>query len=182
MLTYQTAYLKRYFPVEFFASLLTCDKDDTDAVVKFIAEARAGGIAVLRPDVNESDKDFSVVATDVESGKKDRAGRAAPKKVIRFGLGAVKGVGEGAVDVVKLARDEGGAFLSLFDFCKRVDGRKVNRKVLEALAKAGAFDGIAEKNGVTRARLFLAIDMASERAAEAQSERKSGQTSLLALL
>jgi DNA polymerase-3 subunit alpha len=181
MLTYQTAYLKRYFPVEFFAALLTCDKDDTDAVVKVIAEARAGGIAVLRPDVNESDKDFSVVATDVESGKKDRAGRAAPKKVIRFGLGAVKGVGEGAVDVVKQARDDGGAFLSLFDFCKRVDGRKVNRKVLEALAKAGAFDGIAEKNGVTRARLFLAIDMASERAAEAQRERESGQTSLLSL-
>jgi DNA polymerase-3 subunit alpha len=181
MLTYQTAYLKRYFPVEFFAALLTCDKDDTDAVVKFIAEARAGGIAVLRPDVNESDKDFSVVATDVESGKKDRAGRAAPKKVIRFGLGAVKGVGEGAVDVVKQSRDDGGAFLSLFDFCKRVDGRKVNRKVLEALAKAGAFDGIAEKNGVTRARLFFAIDMASERAAEAQRERESGQTSLLSL-
>ncbi|MDB4981421.1 MAG: dnaE1 [Myxococcales bacterium] len=181
MLTYQTAYLKRYYPTEFFAALLTCDKDDTDAVVKFIAEARAGGIAVLRPDVNESDKDFSVVATDVESGKKDRAGRAAPKKVIRFGLGAVKGVGEGAVDVVKQARDDGGAFLSLFDFCKRVDGRKVNRKVLEALAKAGGFDGIAEKNGVTRARLFLAIDMASERAAEAQRERESGQTSLLSL-
>jgi DNA polymerase-3 subunit alpha len=188
MLTYQTAYLKRYFPVEFYAALLTCDKDDTDAVVKFIAEARGSGIAVLRPDVNESGKDFSVieVAADPIPSPRPRGegkgeGSAATKKVIRFGLGAVKGVGEGAVDVVKEARDQGGPFLSIFDFCKRVDGRKVNRKVLEALSKAGAFDGVAQKNGVTRARLFLAIDMASERAAEAQRERESGQTSLLAL-
>ncbi|HVZ71023.1 MAG TPA: DNA polymerase III subunit alpha [Polyangia bacterium] len=173
MLTYQTAYLKRYFPVEFYAALLTCDKDDTDAVVKFIAEARGSAIAVLRPDVNESDKDFSVVIAPDDKGNQ--------KKVIRFGMGAVKGVGEGAVDVIKAARDDGGPFLSIFDFCKRVDGRKVNRKVLEALTKAGAFDGIAAKNGVTRARVFLAIDRASERAAEAQRERESGQTSLLAL-
>ncbi|HVR02145.1 MAG TPA: DNA polymerase III subunit alpha, partial [Polyangia bacterium] len=172
LLTYQTAYLKRYFPVEFYAALLTCDKDDTDAVVKFISEAKSAGLSVLRPDVNESDKDFSVVETE-ENEKK--------KKVIRFGLGAVKGVGEGAVDVVKQARDDGGPFLSIFDFCKRVDGRKVNRKVLEALVKAGAFDGIAQKNGVSRARLFCAIDMATERAAEAQRERESGQTSLLSL-
>jgi DNA polymerase III subunit alpha len=206
MLTYQTAYLKRYYPVEFFAALLTCDKDDTDAVVRFISEAKSAGIPVLRPDVNESDKDFTTVepsegstpptsepskgSEPPTSGSGERSsppphrlngtsGKA--RKVIRFGLGAVKGVGEGAVDVVKEARDAGGPFLSVFDFCKRVDGRKVNRKVLEALVKAGAFDGIAERNGVTRARVFLAIDMASERAAEAQRERESGQTSLLAL-
>ncbi|HVX93691.1 MAG TPA: DNA polymerase III subunit alpha [Polyangia bacterium] len=175
LLTYQTAYLKRYFPTEFYAALLTCDKDDTDAVVKFIAEAKSGGIAVLRPDVNESDKDFSVVVVPDEKDPEKK------KKVIRFGLGAVKGVGEGAVDIVKIARDAGGPFLSIFDFCKRVDGRKVNRKVLEALVKAGAFDGVAQKNGVSRARLFCAIDVASERAAEAQRERESGQTSLLSL-
>ncbi|HEX4404365.1 MAG TPA: DNA polymerase III subunit alpha [Polyangia bacterium] len=180
LLTYQTAYLKRYFPVEFYAALLTCDKDDTDAVVKFISEAKSAAIPVLRPDVNESDKDFSVVESLddlIEKGKD----KGKPKKVIRFGLGAVKGVGEGAVDIVKIARDDGGPFLSIFDFCKRVDGRKVNRKVLEALCKAGAFDGFAQKNGVTRARVFCAIDMASERAAEAQRERESGQTSLLSL-
>jgi DNA polymerase-3 subunit alpha len=172
LLTYQTGYLKRHFPVEFFASLLTCDKDDTDAVVKFIAEAKANGIAVLRPDVNESDTDFSVI---------EAADGAAIKKVIRFGLGAVKGVGEGAVEVIKQARDQGGPFLSMFDFCKRVDGRKVNRKVLEALVKAGAFDGVAAQNGVSRARVFGAIALASDRAAEAQRERESGQTSLLGL-
>ena len=173
MLTYQTAYLKRYWPVEFFAGLLTCDKDNTDSVVKFIAEARASGIEVMRPDINESDTDFTVVASAGDKG--------AVKKAIRFGLGAVKGVGEGAVEVIKAAREEGGPFLSLFDFCKRVDGRKVNRKVLEALTKSGAFDGVSLRNGVSRARLFAAIGLASERAAAAQRERESGQTSLLAL-
>jgi DNA polymerase-3 subunit alpha len=168
LLTYQTAYLKRYFPVEFFAALLTCDKDDTDAVVKFIAEAKAHGIPVLRPDINESGTDFSVIT---DQGK----------KVIRFGLGAVKGVGEGAVEVIKQAREQGGPFLSIFDFCKRVDGRKVNRKVIEALVKAGAFDGVAQQNAVSRARMFSAIGLAAERAAEAQRERESGQTNLMAL-
>ncbi len=198
LLTYQTAYLKRYFPVEFFAALLTCDKDDTDAVVKFIAEAKAHGIAVLRPDVNESDTDFTVSGTlggsptppakgssersslsptrSVSSGENGEA-----KKVIRFGLGAVKGVGEGAVEVIKQARAAGGPLLSLFDFCRRVDGRKVNRKTIEALVKAGGFDGIAEQNAVSRARVFGAIGLASERAAEAQRDRESGQTNLLAL-
>src|SRR6266404_1557081 len=152
LLTYQTAYLKRFWAVEFFAGLLTCDKDNTDSVVKFIAEARASGIEVMRPDVNESDTDFTVV-----SGAAGKEGQ--PKKAIRFGLGAVKGVGEGAVEVIKAARDEGGPFLSLFDFCKRVDGRKVNRKVLEALVKSGAFDGIAQANAVSRARLHAAIDL-----------------------
>jgi DNA polymerase-3 subunit alpha len=177
LLTYQTAYLKRYFPVEFFAALLTCDKDDTDAVVKFIAEAKGNGIAVLRPDINESDTNFSVL--EQTDGQKDDG---AKKKVIRFGLGAVKGVGEGAVEVIKSAREQGGPFLSIFDFSKRVDGRKVNRKVVEALVKAGAFDGIAQQNGVSRARMFAAIGLAAERAAEAQRERESGQTNLLALL
>jgi DNA polymerase III subunit alpha len=82
---------------------------------------------------------------------------------------------------MKQAREQGGPFLSLFDFCKRVDGRKVNRKVIEALVKAGAFDGVAQQNGVSRARMFATIGLAAERAAEAQRERESGQTNLLAL-
>jgi DNA polymerase-3 subunit alpha len=193
LLTYQTAFLKRYYPVEFFAALLTCDKDDTDAVVKFIAEAKGNDIAVLRPDINVSDTDFSVVLEPSEGSRPPAMGsgeQSSPSptrsvqpqnKVIRFGLGAVKGVGEGAVEVIKAAREQGGAFLSLFDFCKRVDGRKVNRKVVEALVKAGAFDGIAQQNAVSRARVFGAIGLAADRAAEAQRERESGQTSLLAL-
>src|SRR6185295_18322832 len=183
LLTYQTAYLKYYWPVEFFAGLLTCDKDNTDSVVKFIAEARAQGIEVQRPDINESDTDFTVVmGTDAKEGDKGQAGgKGKNKKSIRFGLGAVKGVGEGAVEIIKAARDEGGNFLSLFDFCKRVDGRKVNRKVLEALVKSGAFDGVAAANGVSRARVFATIGLASDRAAAAQREKESGQTSLLDL-
>ena len=202
MLTYQTAYLKHYFPVEFFAALLTCDKDDTDAIVKFIAEAKGHGIRVLRPDINESDTDFNVVtlqkrpasaakaapAPAPSARAKSRANGAAPgaaeattEGAIRFGLGAVKGVGEGAVEVIRAARDEAGPFTSLFDFCKRVDGRKVNRKVVEALVKSGAFDGLAEAARVSRARLFGAIGQASDRAAAAQRDKESGQTSLLAL-
>jgi DNA polymerase-3 subunit alpha len=208
LLTYQTAYLKRYFPVEFFAGLLTCDRADTDAIVKFIAEARAQGIPVLRPDVNESDANFTVVKAEpapVEeaSGGNGHNGHAAANgeaaraktkparamkatsaagKAIRFGLAAVKGVGEGAVEAIQQARAAEGRFRSMTDFCNRVDGRKVNRKVLEALVKSGAFDGIATANGVTRARMFAAIAAAMERAAAAQRERESGQTSLLSLL
>ncbi|HEY0706721.1 MAG TPA: DNA polymerase III subunit alpha, partial [Polyangia bacterium] len=177
LLTYQTAYLKRYFPVEFFAGLLTCDKADTDAVVKFIAEARSQGIPVLRPDVNESGADFTVVKDESiavvapEASNGNGAAQAAPArgrgkgvkatsaagKAIRFGLAAVKGVGEGAVEIIQAARASGGSFSSMIDFCNRVDSRKVNRKVLEALVKSGAFDGIAQKNGVSRAKMFGAI-------------------------
>ena len=123
-------------------------------------------------------------AATAAKGKARAASRAtsALGKAIRFGLAAVKGVGEGAVEAIHAARAAGGPFLSMIDFCTRVDARKVNRKVLEALVKSGAFDGIAQKNGVTRARIFTAIAAAMERAAATQRERESGQTSLLALL
>jgi DNA polymerase-3 subunit alpha len=198
LLTYQTAYLKCHFPVEFFAGLLTCEKDKTEEVVKCIAEARSQGISVLRPDINESGADFTVVpdekdvSTATSPGPESKRGRrkgsvvdgkagAADKKAIRFGLAAVKGVGEGAVEVIRTARVAGGPFLSLTDFCQRVDTRKVNRKVLEALVKAGAFDGVATQKKVSRAKMFLAIGPAIDTAAATQRERDSGQTSLLAL-
>jgi DNA polymerase-3 subunit alpha len=168
LVTYQTAYLKKHFPEEFMAGLLTCDKDDTDKVVKNVAEARSMGIEVLRPDLNESASDFSVVA--VGEGKKRR-------KVIRFGLSAVKGVGEGAVESILEARGKG-KFRSLWDFCERVDGKRCNKKVLEALVKSGAFDG----TGPNRAQLFAAIDTATERAQQSQRDRDSGQTSLFGML
>jgi DNA polymerase-3 subunit alpha len=193
LLTYQTAYLKHHCPVEFFAGLLTCEKDKTEEVVKCIAEARSQGIPVLRPDINESDADFTVVMEEVgqeaapKQVKRKSAGEpkttpAGPKKAIRFGLAAVKGVGEGAVEVIRTARVAGGPFISLTDFCQRVDPRKVNRKVMEALVKAGAFDGVAEAKGVSRAKMWNAIGAAIDTAAVAQRERDSGQTSLLSLL
>ena len=194
LLTYHTAYLKHYYPVEFFAGLMTCDKHDTDSVVKFINEARTNNIRVRRPDVNESDADFNVVPDNGTSEDDETGGTSAAKpdpgkakngkvwdRSIRFGLGAVKGVGEGAVQVVLDAREKGGPFLSVFDFCNRVDTRKVNRKTLEALVKSGAFDGIAKLTAVSRSRLFSAINPALDRAVKLQKERDSGQTSLMAL-
>jgi DNA polymerase-3 subunit alpha len=166
VVTFQTAYLKRYYPVEFMAALLTCDKDKTENIVKFIAEARAMGIEVLRPDVNESDTDFSVVK------------REGGAKAIRFGLGAVKGIGEGAVEAILEARRQGGAFGTLFDFVERIDLKRVNRRVMEALIKSGGFDREARAANATRARLFEAVGQAIERAQSAQRDRESGQTSL----
>jgi DNA polymerase-3 subunit alpha len=163
LITCQTGWLKRHYPVEFMAGLLTCDKDNTDGIVRFMAESRAMGIEVRRPDVNESESDFSVVPE-------------GEKRYIRFGLGAVRGVGEQAVVAVLEARQSGGPFASIFDFTRRVDLRRVNRRVVEALVKAGAFDGVAA--GLKRAQLFAAIDTAMERASAAQRDRESGQQSL----
>jgi DNA polymerase-3 subunit alpha len=176
LVTYQTAYLKRYFPEEFMAGLLTCDKEDTDKVVKNVAEARAMHIDVLRPDVNESDHDFSVVAAETPKVE----ARKAKQKVIRFGLSAVKGVGEGAVEAMLAARATEGKFIDIFDFCLRIDLKRVNKKVLEALTKSGAFDDLhPQKN---RAAILGALDAAVELGQRRARERESGQTNLFGLL
>ncbi|HUH04389.1 MAG TPA: OB-fold nucleic acid binding domain-containing protein, partial [Kofleriaceae bacterium] len=170
--SYQTAYLKHHYPHEFIAGLMSCDQDNTDAIVKFIAEARAMGLQVARPDIDESAADFTVITLDGE-------------KVIRFGLGAVRGVGQGAVEAILQVRREEGAFSSLFEFCKKVDSQKANRRVLEALIKSGAYDNVMDPaNGerLHRARLNAALDTAMERGAQEQRDRRSGQTSLFGLL
>ncbi len=160
LITVHTAWLKAHHRVEFMAALLTSDKDNTDKVVAYIAEARESGIEVLPPDVNVSEMAFG--ASD---GK------------IRFGLGAIKGVGEGAVEAILEARTAG-AFKSLFDFCERVDSRRVNKKTLEALVKAGAFD--FEKR--PRRQLFETLDRAVDGGAATQRDKASGQESLFGLL
>ncbi|MBV8763189.1 MAG: DNA polymerase III subunit alpha [Deltaproteobacteria bacterium] len=164
--TYQTAYLKYHYPHEFMAGLMSCDADNIDNVVKFIAEARAMGLVVERPDVNESLADFTV--NQRESGK-----------VIRFGLGAVKGVGTNAVDAILEARTADGPFTSLFELCRRVDTQKCNRRVLEQLVKSGALDGLEGNHH--RAQLLAALDAALERGAAEQRDRRSGQTSLFGM-
>src|SRR5438270_14098013 len=116
LITYQTAWLKAHYPVEFMAALLTSEKDNTDKVVAHIAEARGSGITVLQPDVNESDLAFGVAPNPDKPGK----------QLIRFGLGAIKGVGEHAIEAILAARKK--PFAGLFDFCARVDTHKVNRK------------------------------------------------------
>jgi DNA polymerase-3 subunit alpha len=168
LITYQTAYLKHHFRVAFMAALMTCDKDKNENVVKFIAEARSSGIGVLPPDVNESDRDFTVVRR--EDGEQQ----------IRFGLGAVRNVGAAAVDSILEARNGDGSFISLFELCRRVDLKRVNKRTLEGLLRAGAFDGIA--GGRARAQLLAAIDPAVEQGQSAQRDRDSGQRGLFDVL
>jgi DNA polymerase-3 subunit alpha len=157
MITYQTAYLKAHFPVEFMAALLTSEAENTDKVVKYIAECRDMGIGVLPPDVNHSERQFTVV----EGG-------------IRFGLAAVKNVGDAAIDSILSIRAEHGPFSSLADFCRQVDLRKVNRRVLEGLVKCGAFDSL----GAHRSQLMESLDAAIESAQAIQRDKAQGQTNL----
>ena len=194
LVTYQTGYLKYHYPEEFMAGLLTCDKEDTDKVVKNVAEARAMGIEVERPDVNLSESDFSVldvVAADpavAGNGNKKAAPGSPPKskkpkierKHIRFGLSAVKGVGENAVVAILDARASGGPFSDLFDLASRVDLRRVNKKVFEALTKSGAFDDLHPEHN--RASLLAAVESAVEEGQRTARDRESGQGSLFGLL
>ncbi len=184
LITYQTAYLKAHYPAELLCAIMTSDKDRIEKVVRTIADARSLGVTVLPPDINESDTDFKVVYTNPKGDKKI-APRAFVKDAlgpeIRFGLGAVRGVGGGALDTVFDARKEGGPFFDLFDFASRVDAKKLNRSVLEALVQCGAFDTTLKKMGVTRARAFAAIDIALERSRSASRDREAGQTNLFGL-
>jgi DNA polymerase-3 subunit alpha len=161
LIAYQTAYLKANYPVEFMAALLTSEMADTDKIVKYIEECRAMGIQVLPPDANESSNDFTVV------GDK-----------IRFGLVAVKNVGEAAIQSILAARRDKGPFQDLYDFCERVDLRLVNKRVIESLIKCGALDSL----GARRAQLMAVVDKAMEAAASAQRDRAYGQGSLLDML
>ncbi|OPL11511.1 MAG: DNA polymerase III subunit alpha [delta proteobacterium MLS_D] len=160
-ISFQTAYLKAHYPVEFMAALLTSEKNNRDNIIKYISECRDMGIPVLPPDVNESEKDFSVT----------------PDQSIRFGLAAVKNVGEGAVDAIIEARNESGTgelFPSFYDFCTRTDFRKVNKKVVESLIKCGAFDSL-EPN---RRRLIEGYETIVDLAQKRKKDRMSGQKSL----
>jgi DNA polymerase-3 subunit alpha len=182
VVAYQTAYLKANYPVEFFCAMMTNDMADTDKLSQYIAEARGMGMEVLPPDVNESQVHFAPAQSRVgvppaqPSGLAPEADRrdACPTLVIRFGLAAIKGVGEMAVETVLKARREGGKFLTLANLCERVDGRSVNRKVLEGLIKSGACDCL----GQTRATLFAQIDRTLGRAASIIADRQRGQSSL----
>lgn len=167
LLTYQTAYLKAYFPAEFMAALMTTEMSDTDKIAKYTANARLNGIQVLPPDVNASLAKFSVEKVKAQNGVETRA--------IRFGLEAIKGVGGIAVEALVESRREKGEFRSVSDFSKRVSTRKANKKVLESLTLAGAFDRIAEVN---RASLFASLEKLLEHASDEQAERALGQSSL----
>lgn len=140
MIAYQTAYLKANYPAEFMASLLTCDEGNIDRQAIEVADAVGLGITVLPPDINESEKDFSVVeGSDTrESGTQS----------IRFGLGAIKNVGHGVVGAIMTERKQNGPFQDIFDVFTRINSRDFNRKSIESLARAGAFDSLVERNQV----------------------------------
>jgi len=156
LIAYQTAYLKAHYPVEFMAALLTEDMGNTDKVIKNISDCRDIGIQVLPPDINASDRSFLVL-----------------EHAIRFGLGAVKNVGAGAIEAIIEARSKG-PFSGLFDFCERVDLRRVNKRVVESLIKCGAFDSINEK----RAAMIGGLEQAMDLGQKIQREKESAQVSL----
>ncbi|HEU4520934.1 MAG TPA: DNA polymerase III subunit alpha, partial [Thermoanaerobaculia bacterium] len=153
LVAYQTAWLKVHHPRHFMAALMSSEMDRTDAVVKFIHEATQMGIKVLPPDVNESNMFFTVVGPD-----------------IRFGLGAVKGVGESAIESVLEARRRLGRFSSLLQFCEEVDLRACNKKVLEALIKSGSFDFM----GTTRRALFEQLEPTADSAQRTKEAKERG--------
>jgi len=169
--TYQTAYLKAFYPVEFMAALLTTEVGSTDNIVKYTAEARRMGIEVLSPDVNLSRRSFSIERPAQLDGT--NSGDAK----IRFGLSAVKGLGDAALDAIVDERDRSGSFKSLFELCERVPLTKINKKVLEALAHSGAMDGFKR----SRAQLSGHIERAIESAQPLQKSKAMGQETLFGL-
>jgi len=157
LIAYQTAYLKVHYPMEFMAALLTNEVQNADKIVKYIAECREMGIAILPPDINESYKHFTVVGNQ-----------------IRFGLAAVKNVGDAALDAILKEREERGKFHSLYDFCMRVDTRKVNRRVIDSLIKCGAFDC----SKIYRSQMLTVLDEVLEQSQLAQRKRGEAQLSM----
>jgi DNA polymerase-3 subunit alpha len=161
MVAYQTAYLKANYPVQFMAALLTAELGNTEKVAHFIAECEAMGLVVLGPDINESRENFTPVGAK-----------------IRFGLAGIKGVGEQAAQKIIEEREKNGPYTDFEDLARRVDGRAINKRVLEHLVKTGAFDF----SGAPRKKLFEGIDAALAGAASQARDRAAGQFSLLDML
>jgi len=160
LIAYQTAYLKAHYPAQFMTALLSCDMANTDKIVLYINECREHNIEVLPPDINESVQDFSV--------HEDR---------IRFGLAAVKNVGEAALSLIVKERKDNGGFRSLVDFCNRVHSASVNNRVIESLIKSGSFDSLGSK----RSQLLAILPKAMDQAKAHQRDQQSGQMSLFSV-
>jgi DNA polymerase-3 subunit alpha len=185
LLTYQTAYLKAHYPIEFLCALLTADHGKIEKVVRIISEGRAMGATILPPDINLSQTDFTVVYASPNGDYKAPRGEKIKdpcQPQIRFGLGAVRGIGDSALAGIFEVRAAGGPFHDLFDFAGRVDARRVNKATLESLIQCGAFDSVLGPRGVTRSRAHAAVDLALERSRSASRDRERGQTTLFSLL
>ncbi len=166
VVTWQTAYLRAHYPVEYMAALLTSVKDDKDARPKYLGSCRRMGITVLPPDVNDSDSDFTPVADGEAQGGAPRA--------IRYGLSAVRNVGEQVVEGIAAARRDKGRFTDFFDFCNKVDASVLNKRVVESLIKAGAFDSF----GHTRRGLLEIHDKHIDDVLARKRAEAAGQFSL----
>jgi len=172
MLSYRTAYLKANYPVEFMAALLSSEQGNADKVAHFIDEAGEMGIRVLSPDVNESLQSFTPVIDDPDDQQAGRPGS------IRFGLGAIKGVGDAAAERIIAEREENGDFQDFDEFLERIDTKAVNRRVIECLVKTGAFDFSLEPRGC----IFRRIEEALNYAAARQRDKEAGQNSFFDML
>jgi DNA polymerase-3 subunit alpha len=161
LVTFYTSYLKRYYPSEFMAALLTFEKDNTDKVVKYVDEVKRLGLDLFPPDINKSDLVFS--ATKIDG-----------KEVVMFGMGAIKGVGDVAINSILATRKKDGVFVDLADFISRIDGSKVNKRVIEALIKSGAFDGF----GYSRRAMFEQVELIGQKVTEAMQKKKQSTGSL----
>ncbi|MBM4066471.1 MAG: DNA polymerase III subunit alpha [Planctomycetes bacterium] len=158
VITYQTAYLKTNYPVQYMVAQMSCEKENTDKIVEYIEDCRHMGIEVIPPNINESYNDFTIA-----DGNK-----------IRFGLGAIKNVGDKAIESILQARGTGERFTSILDVCKRVDMRVVNKQVIESMIKSGSFDSLHDN----RARLLAGLDTAMQMGSIANKDRRTGQKSL----
>lgn len=161
--SYQTAYLKAHYPVEYMTALLTAESGDTDKITEGIEECRRMNIKVLPPDINNSQVGFTI-EPDADSRE---------KKAIRFGFSAIKNVGEAAISSILSAREKGGNFVSLTNFCQRVNGQKVNKKVLESLIKVGALDQFG-----SRAAMLSGLDKIRAGCDTKEKDKNSGQGTL----
>ena len=175
LITYQTAYLKAHYPAEFMAALLSVEAGNADKVITSIAECKEMGIEVLPPDVNESMAGFTAISGSPTTLPLDRYPRARGK--IRFGLSAIKNIGDGTVEAIIKAREEGGRLKSIFDFCERVDSKKTNRRTFESLIKSGAFDSL----GANRTQLMESLDTLLSYASTKQRSFPERQNALFTL-
>lgn len=164
-LAYQTAYLKANYPTHFYAAVLTSEGDNTEKVARYISEMKSRGFALLPPCINSSKQVFTPVGG-----------------AVRFGLAAIKGVGEAAVQAIIKAREQGGEFKSIFDLAERVDTRAVNKRVFEAMIKSGALDALVAGREEKRAALLAVLDRALEQGAKVQRDRDSGQIGFFEML
>jgi len=179
VISYQTAYLKAHYPVEFMAGLLSNEVNNTEKISVFVGECKRMRISILPPDVNKSGLNFvpeTTVAAVCDRQPQEHGAHRAPlqQNAIRYGLAAIKHVGESAMEAAIRERERGGRFASLEDFCSRLDSRVANRKMLESLVKAGAFDFLGQE----RAYLHACIDEALSASAAAYRDRVAGQVSL----